>query len=138
VEELLSGRPRVVSPDQPLPACGGQGAVAVEAPWPHRSLRRGPGARPLSDCELQPACRELWPWWGPWDPARPALARALGRMVRCRHGRTCSIDGVDVTDLALPDLRRLRGPGAPGGLICSPPPLADNLRNAHPDATWSG
>lgn len=130
VQDLLGRKPRVSSIASPVaPAAGGRGELVA------RGLTvRYPGA-PKAALEgvsftLQPG--ELVALVGPVGCGKTTLARALGRMVEVEHGELF-LDGVDITDLALEDLRsRVALVPQEGYLFTAT--LADNLRYGEPKA----
>ncbi|MEI6830834.1 MAG: ABC transporter ATP-binding protein [Synechococcaceae cyanobacterium ELA445] len=130
VQDLLGRKPRVSSIASPVaPAAGGRGGLVA------RGLTvRYPGA-PKAALEgvsftLQPG--ELVALVGPVGCGKTTLARALGRMVEVEHGELF-LDGVDITDLALEDLRsRVALVPQEGYLFTAT--LADNLRYGEPEA----
>ena len=70
---------------------------------------------------------------GPVGCGKTTLARALGRMVEVPPGQLF-IDGVDVTTMALPDLRGLVALVPQEGYLFTAS-LADNLRYGEPGAS---
>ncbi|KEF43388.1 MAG: membrane protein [Cyanobium sp. CACIAM 14] len=130
VESLLAQRPAIVSPAHPLPP-GKPALGAVEA----RGLTvRYPGAeRPaLVDLSFELHPGELVAVVGPVGCGKTTLARALGRMVEVPPGQLF-LDGVDVTRMRLPDLRRQVSLVPQEGYLFTAT-LADNLRYGDPDA----
>ncbi|WP_216902798.1 ABC transporter ATP-binding protein [Synechococcus sp. CCY 9618] len=130
VETLLSHRPAIESPVDPLPP-GRPALGAVEA----RGLTvRYPGAdRPaLVDLSFRLHPGELVAVVGPVGCGKTTLARALGRMVEVPPGQLF-LDGVDVTRLDLPDLRRQVALVPQEGYLFTAS-LADNLRYGDPEA----
>ncbi|MFN5117223.1 MAG: ABC transporter ATP-binding protein, partial [Cyanobacteriota bacterium] len=69
---------------------------------------------------------------GPVGCGKTTLARALGRMVEVPAG-SLLLDGVDITTLALPELRRLVALVPQEGYLFTAT-LADNLRYGDPEA----
>jgi ATP-binding cassette, subfamily B, multidrug efflux pump len=130
VEELLERSPQIQSPERPVPpAANPRGAVEA------RGLTvQYPGApRPaLLDVSfaLQPG--ELVALVGPVGCGKTTLARALGRMVPVDPGQLF-LDGIDVTALALSDLRRQVALVPQEGYLFTAS-LADNLRYGEPAA----
>jgi ATP-binding cassette, subfamily B, multidrug efflux pump len=131
VEELLHRRPRIVSPEHPVPAA--RPAIgAVEARGLTVSYPDAP--RPaLVDLSFRLAPGELVAVVGPVGCGKTTLARALGRMVEVPAGQLF-LDGVDITAMALGDLRRQVALVPQEGYLFTAS-LADNLRYGDPDAS---
>jgi len=131
IEALLHRQPLVESPAHPLPPTR-PGRGVVEA----RGLTvQYPGAsRPTLDgLSFRIAAGELVAVVGPVGCGKTTLARALGRMVVVDPGQLY-LDGVDVTDLALDDLRRQVALVPQEGYLFTAT-LADNLRYGEPEAS---
>ncbi|MFZ9173153.1 ABC transporter ATP-binding protein [Vulcanococcus sp.] len=134
VEDLLRRQPRIESPAVPqaMPVRQGAQAAAVEA----RNLcLRYPDAErnTLEGVSFQLKPGELVALVGPVGCGKTTLARALGRMVEVPAGQLY-LDGVDVTALELPVLRRQVALVPQEGYLFTAT-LADNLRYGEPDAS---
>jgi len=130
IEALLQRRSLVVSPAQPVPPVQPARGV-VEA----RGLTvRYPGAaRPTLDgLSFRIEAGELVALVGPVGCGKTTLARALGRMVEVDPDQLF-FDGIDITDLALDDLRRQVALVPQEGFLFTAS-LADNLRYGDPGA----
>jgi ATP-binding cassette subfamily B protein len=130
VETLLERRPLVVSPPHPQPvAVPARGAVEAC----DLVVRYAGAPRPALDglsFRLHPG--ELVAVVGPVGCGKTTLARALGRMVEVPAGQLF-LDGIDITAMALPDLRRQVALVPQEGYLFTAT-LADNLRYGKPDA----
>ncbi|MFN7229000.1 MAG: ABC transporter ATP-binding protein [Synechococcaceae cyanobacterium] len=130
VEELLAREPRIRSPLQPMPAPQpARGALEAR----HLSVRYPGAARDaLVDLSFRIDPGELVAVVGPVGCGKTTLARALGRMVEVCPDQLW-LDGVDVTTLALGDLRQRLALVPQEGFLFTAS-LADNLRYGCPDA----
>jgi len=130
VEQLLQRRPLIQSPAQPQPAPGrGNGRLEARGLTVHYPGAPQPALDGVS-FELAPG--ELVAVVGPVGCGKTTLARALGRMVEVEPGQLW-LDGHDVTDLALEDLRRRIALVPQEGYLFTAT-LADNLRYGDPGA----
>jgi ATP-binding cassette subfamily B protein len=131
IEALLQRTPLVQSPRHPrpapLPALGSVEARGLSVRYPDA---RQPTLEQLS-FRLAPG--ELVAVVGPVGCGKTTLARALGRLVAVDPGQLF-VDGVDVTELSLDDLRRRVALVPQEGYLFTAS-LADNLRYGAPDAT---
>jgi len=132
IEALLKRQPLIVSPPQPTTLPDGRAAGALEARGLTVSYadRPQPALKNLSFV-IQPG--ELVAVVGPVGCGKSTLARALGRMVEVPAGELF-LDGLDVTTLALADLRRQVSLVPQEGFLFTAT-LADNLRFGAPEAS---
>ncbi|MEB3348590.1 MAG: ABC transporter ATP-binding protein [Cyanobacteriota bacterium] len=130
VEELLARQPAIRSPRHP-----------VEAPEPARGALearnlsvRYPGStrNALHDLTFRIEPGELVALVGPVGCGKTTLARALGRLIDVAAGQLW-IDGVDITAMALDDLRQRIALVPQEGFLFTAS-LADNLRYGCPAA----
>ena len=134
VEDLLRRQPLIQSPAQAkaIPQRQGTRAAAIEAR--NLSLRYPDAERnTLEGVSFQLKPGELVALVGPVGCGKTTLARALGRMVEVPAGQLF-IDGVDLTELDLPDLRRQVALVPQEGYLFTAS-LADNLRYGEPEAS---
>ncbi len=130
VEQLLNRRPLIQSPIEPQRAAEpARGALEARG----LTVRYPGAARPaLVDVSFRIEPGELVAVVGPVGCGKTTLARSLGRMVEVAEGELW-LDGVDVTCLALGDLRRRVALVPQEGYLFTAS-LADNLRYGEPDA----
>lgn len=130
IESLLQRKPLVVSPPEPqLMASRSTGALEARGLTIRYPGRPQPALDNLS-FSIRPG--ELVAVVGPVGCGKSTLARALGRMVEVPPHQLF-LDGLDVTTLALPDLRRQVALVPQEGFLFTAT-LADNLRYGDPDA----
>ncbi|MEB3305097.1 MAG: ABC transporter ATP-binding protein [Cyanobacteriota bacterium] len=131
IETLLRRQPAIVSPPHPQHldhrAGGGLEARGLTVHYPGRPQ---PAVNNLS-FSIRPG--ELVAVVGPVGCGKSTLARALGRMVEVPEHQLY-LDGIDVTSLALDDLRRQVALVPQEGFLFTAT-LADNLRYGEPDAS---
>ncbi|MFI0403556.1 MAG: ABC transporter ATP-binding protein [Cyanobium sp.] len=131
IETLLRRQPAIVSPPRPQhldhQAGGGLEARGLTV---HDPGRPQPAVDNLS-FSIRPG--ELVAVVGPVGCGKSTLARALGRMVEVPEHQLF-LDGIDVTSLALDDLRRQVALVPQEGFLFTAT-LADNLRYGEPEAS---
>jgi ATP-binding cassette subfamily B protein len=131
IETLLRRQPAIASPTRPQhldhQAGGGLEASGLTVHYPGRPQ---PAVDNLS-FSIRPG--ELVAVVGPVGCGKSTLARALGRMVEVPEHQLF-LDGIDVTSLALDDLRRQVALVPQEGFLFTAT-LADNLRYGEPEAS---
>jgi ATP-binding cassette subfamily B protein len=134
VEELLRRKPLIQSPPQPKSVPQRQGLRAATIEARHLCLRYPDAERnTLEGVSFQLKPGELVALVGPVGCGKTTLARALGRMVQVPAGQLF-LDGIDVTELELSDLRRQVALVPQEGYLFTAT-LADNLRYGEPEAS---
>jgi len=131
IEALLNRQSLVVSPTQPVPpARPARGVVEARG----LTVRYPEAPRPsLDGLSFRIDAGELVAVVGPVGCGKTTLARALGRMLVVEPNQLF-LDGIDITQLALEDLRRQVGLVPQEGFLFTAS-LADNLRYGEPDAS---
>jgi ATP-binding cassette subfamily B protein len=130
VEELLSRRPRVADPLEPV-AVNEQMLGELEARNLHIRYD-GSDQDTLRGLSFRIAPGELVAVVGPVGCGKTTLARALGRMVEVPEGQLF-LDGCDLTQFRLQDLRKQIALVPQEGYLFTSS-LADNLRYGDPEA----
>ncbi len=130
VEELLSRRPRVADPLEPV-AVKEQMLGELEARNLHIRYD-GSDQDTLRGLSFRIAPGELVAVVGPVGCGKTTLARALGRMVEVPEGQLF-LDGCDLTQFRLQDLRKQIALVPQEGYLFTSS-LADNLRYGDPEA----
>ena len=130
IEALLQRQSLVESPPEPIaPVEPARGVVEARG----LTVRYPGAARPsLDGLSFRIEAGELVAVVGPVGCGKTTLARALGRMVVVDHGQLF-FDGIDITRLALEDLRRQVALVPQEGFLFTAS-LADNLRYGDPGA----
>ena len=131
IEALLQRQSLVESPPEPIaPVEPARGVVEARG----LTVRYPGAARPsLDGLSFRIEAGELVAVVGPVGCGKTTLARALGRMVVVGPGQLF-FDGIDITRLALEDLRRQVALVPQEGFLFTAS-LADNLRYGDPGAT---
>jgi ATP-binding cassette subfamily B protein len=131
IEALLQRESLVESPPEPIaPVEPARGVVEARG----LTVRYPGAARPsLDGLSFRIEAGELVAVVGPVGCGKTTLARALGRMVVVGPGQLF-FDGIDITRLALEDLRRQVALVPQEGFLFTAS-LADNLRYGDPGAT---
>jgi len=131
IEELLQRESLVESPPEPMaPVQPARGVVEARG----LTVRYPGAARPtLEGLSFRINAGELVAVVGPVGCGKTTLARALGRMVVVDPGQLF-FDGIDITRLALEDLRRQVALVPQEGFLFTAS-LADNLRYGEPEAS---
>jgi ATP-binding cassette subfamily B protein len=131
IEALLQRESLVESPPEPIaPVEPARGVVEARG----LTVRYPGAARPsLDGLSFRIEAGELVAVVGPVGCGKTTLARALGRMVVVDPGQLL-FDGIDITRLALEDLRRQVALVPQEGFLFTAS-LADNLRYGDPGAT---
>ena len=131
IEALLQRQSLVESPPEPIaPVEPARGVVEARG----LTVRYPGAARPsLDGLSFRIEAGELVAVVGPVGCGKTTLARALGRMVVVDPGQLF-FDGIDITRLALEDLRRQVALVPQEGFLFTAS-LADNLRYGDPGAT---
>jgi ATP-binding cassette subfamily B protein len=131
IEALLQRQSLVESPPEPIaPVEPARGVVEARG----LTVRYPGAARPsLDGLSFRIEAGELVAVVGPVGCGKTTLARALGRMVVVDPGQLL-FDGIDITRLALEDLRRQVALVPQEGFLFTAS-LADNLRYGDPGAT---
>jgi ATP-binding cassette subfamily B protein len=129
VFEILDTEPQIASPASPTPLPPGGGRVVLR----DATLSYGDGPPALEHLDLDVAAGETVAIVGPTGSGKTSLVAAVARLYDLTGG-SVSIDGVDVRDLALGDLRREVALVPDDGFLFSAT-VRDNIAYARPETT---
>lgn len=128
--EVLDSEPQIVEPGSPTPLPAGGGNVRFEAV----SFRYAPGAPDvLSEIDLDIPAGRTVALIGPTGSGKSTLTQLVPRFYDATAGRVL-VDGVDVRDLDLVELRRAVGMVSQDPFLFSTT-VRDNISYGRPDAT---
>jgi ATP-binding cassette, subfamily B, bacterial len=126
VADLLDEQPDITSPRAPAPLPRVRGSLE----WVHVHADYGDGVPVLDDVTLRVRAGERVALVGPSGSGKSTLTSMLLRLVDPTHG-VVRLDGVDVRDLSLPDLRSQVAVVLQDSVLFSGT-IADNIRHGNP------
>ena len=140
VGAVLSVEPTVREADDPLPLPAPRGEVRLDAVRFGYAVADGDGPEVLHGIDLHVPAGSTLALVGPTGAGKSTVAKLIARFYDPRSG-TVSLDGVDLRQVRLADLRRAMGYVPQEGFLFSsfdssrPATVADNIRFGRPDAT---
>ena len=129
IAEVLQTESAVTSPTRPAPLAAGDGELRFE----HVNFRYGDGPLVLDDFDLVVRAGEAVAIVGPTASGKTTIARLIPRFYDVAQGRVL-LDGVDVRDLKVHDLRQAIGIVFEDTFLFSDT-IRENIAFADPDAT---
>ncbi len=140
VGAVLSVEPTVREAAEPLPLPAPRGEVRIDGVRFAYASGDGDGPEVLHGVDLHIPAGATLALVGPTGAGKSTVAKLIARFYDPRSGRV-SLDGIDLREVRLADLRRAMGYVPQEGFLFSsydgsrPATVADNIRFGHPEAT---